>query len=132
MKIPASRPGKILQHEHGLGLAAPTDVYRRARELARIEGRRRASPTDLRRAAAELRGAGVAPTLDEDEVGRAGLSRDPSEPPSLYGRQVPDQPPEDEQSAPERLVAEGVSEADHDQMLAARRGGGGRRRRPAP
>jgi len=51
------------------------------------------------------------------------LSRDPSDPAVSRGEQAPnvEEPDDDEQEAPERLTAEGVEEAGHDQMLAARR-----------
>jgi hypothetical protein len=51
------------------------------------------------------------------------LSRDPSDPPANRGKQIPDQeePDDDETAQSERLVEEGVDEAEHDQMLAARR-----------
>jgi hypothetical protein len=59
----------------------------------------------------------------EDAVMSDSLSRDPSEPAVSRGEQVPnvEEPDDDEQAAPERLVSEGVEEAGHDQMLAARR-----------
>ena len=112
--------GKILNHDKGRGITDATDVEQRAGEIARIEGHE-LSETDRQQAERELDGADIAPATDEDADSRGALSRDPSEPVSNFGRQIPDREPEDEQFAAERLVAEGVSEAEHDQMLAARR-----------
>jgi hypothetical protein len=59
----------------------------------------------------------------EDAAMVDSLSRDPSDPPPNRGEQIPDQeePDDDEEAQSERLVEEGVDEAEHDQMLAARR-----------
>lgn len=116
---PAS--GKIINHDQAVGLTDLSDIEKRAREDARIEGHREVSNTDRRQAEAELEGDDIPPVTDEDAEGTSSLSRDPSEPASIPGRQIKDREGEDEQLATERLVAEGVNEAEHDQMLAARR-----------
>ena len=64
-----------------------------------------------------MNGEDIPPGSDEDAEAVSSLSRDPSEPASNLGRQVPDREGEDEQQATERLVAEGVNEAEHDQMV---------------
>jgi hypothetical protein len=62
------------------------------------------------------------PVAGPDDVSSMdSLSRDPSDPLSQRGRQVPNYEGPDEEKAAERLVAEGVEEAQHDQMFAARR-----------
>ncbi len=114
------KAGKITNHGDGLGLPDRDDVQKRADELASIEGHA-SSREDRVRAEQELAGDTLPPTTDDDDESVGSLSRDPSEPRSIPGRQIPDQEEESGQSTIERLVADGVDEADHDQMLAARR-----------
>lgn len=113
--------GRIINHAAAVGLTDSADVEQRARELAQIEGHNAVRDDDRRNAAEEMKGNDIPPLGDEDAEGTSSLSRDPSEPASIPGRQIPDMENEDEQFTTERLVAEGVSEAEHDQMLAARR-----------
>jgi len=113
--------GKIINHDQAVGLTDRVDIEERAREDARIEGHRGVSKTDRDQAEQELDGDDIPPVTDEDAEGTSSLSRDPSEPASIPGRQIKDRESDDEQLAPERLVSEGVNEAEHDQMLAARR-----------
>lgn len=113
--------GRIISHANGVGLPNDADIERRAKEIARIEGHGVVREDDRRRATEELGGNDIPPLGDEEAEGTSSLSRDPSEPASTPGRQIPDQENEEEQFTTERLVAEGVSEAEHDQMLAARR-----------
>jgi hypothetical protein len=119
---------KMLNHDQGLGLPDAADLEKRAGEIASIESHA-PSAADRAQAARELAGDALPPTTDDDAVSRGGLTRDPSEPPSIGGRQIPDQKDENEdgQSTVERLVSDGVNEADHEQMLADRR----RRKNPA-
>lgn len=120
-KIPRSRAGKIEVHSRGAGALGEADLERRARELALIDGHPEPTPDDWAQARAELGGDAVSP--GEDDVMTDSLSRDPSDPPANRGEQVPDkeEPDDDEEEAAERLVSEGVEEAEHDQMLAARK-----------
>jgi hypothetical protein len=113
--------GKIINRDHAIGLTDETDIEKRAREVASIEGHRAVNNDDRRQAQSELNGDDIPSVSDEDAQGISSLSRDPSEPASTPGRQIPDREGEDEQLATERLVAEGVNEAEHDQMVAARR-----------
>ena len=113
--------GKILKHGEGLGVADQTDVEQRADEGARIEGHRGVNTEDQQQAERELRGEDIPPTSEEDSEGIGPLSRDPSEPASSPGRQIPNRESEDEQPSTERLVVEGVEEAGRDQMIAARK-----------
>lgn len=119
--IPNPSVGKIINGEHSVGLSNDADVEQRAQEDAQIEGHRSVSREDRRQAERELKGEDIPAGNDEDAEGVSSLSRDPSEPASDPGRQIPDREGEDEQLATERLVAEGVSEAEHDQMVAARK-----------
>lgn len=111
---------KMLTHDRDLGPVDPVDIDERSEEIARIEGHAM-SAGDREQAERELAGDDLPPTTDEDAESIGGLSRDPSEPRSIPGRQVPDQEEESGQSAIERLVSDGVNEAEHEQMLAARR-----------
>ena len=113
--------GKILIHENGLGEMTENEIADRALELALIDGRAAATKEDFERARAELRGATLPSASGDDDSSTDSLSRDPSDPPSNHGHQIPNREGHDEEVAVERLVAEGVEEAQHDQMLAARR-----------
>ncbi len=115
-----SVPGKMVSHGEGLGRPNRDDVERRAQEIARIEGHA-PSRADRAQAERELAGGRLPPTTDDDEQAIGALTRDPSEPPSIPGRQIPDREDEGGQSMVERLVDDGVAEAEHDQMLADRR-----------
>ena len=97
--------GKILKHGEGLGVADKADVEQRAAEAARIEGRHGANDEDQQQAEREFRGEEIPPTSEEDSDGVGSLSRDPSEPASNPGRQIPNRENEDEQLSTERLVA---------------------------
>ena len=116
-----SAVGRIINHANAVGLPDNADIEQRAKEIARIEGHRAVRDDDRRQAIQELRGNDLPPLGDEEAEGVSSLSRDPSEPASTPGRQIPDRENEEEQFTTERLVAEGVNEAEHDQMLAARR-----------
>ena|SRR5882724_1075803 len=113
--------GKILSHNHGTGLFSRADLAGRAREIALTNGRSRPTADDYRQAKAELQGKNLPPTSDVDATSSRGLTRDPSEPISNYGSEKPGQEADDGQKATERLVIEGVEEAQHEQMVAARR-----------
>lgn len=123
MNINDPTSGRILVHGLGTGGISKNDIIRRARELVDIDGRAGTDPTDedLARARIELLGTDLPATTVEDEEARSGLSRDPSEPPSITGRETPRLEGPDEEKAMERMALEGVEEAQHDQMLAARR-----------
>ena len=120
-KITRARAGKIEVLSRGIGALGEADLERRARELALIDGHAEPTPDDWDQARAELGGSVVEP--GEDDAMTDSLSRDPSDPPANRGEQVPDiaEPDDDEEEVAERLVSEGVEEAEHDQMLAARK-----------
>lgn len=121
MKPTHPPPGKMLVHGRQAGEVTDVDIKRRANELASIE-QRSPSKADVAQAKRELRGDELPPGVNEDErPSHIAITRDPSEPPSDTGEQVPDREGDDEQQITERLVEDGVDEAQHDQMLAARR-----------
>lgn len=117
----SSSTGKILRHGNGAGVPSPDDVNQRARENALIEARPEISKEDFVQAREELRGNTLPDSTTEDEPIARTASRDPSEPVSDSGHEVLPTETEDEKESLERLVSDGVEEAQHDQMVAARR-----------
>ncbi|HZP59781.1 MAG TPA: hypothetical protein VFB27_05605 [Opitutaceae bacterium] len=113
--------GKIFVHGRGIGPVSADAIERRAWEIARIEGHHAVSPDHRRQAEEELTGAALPPTANDDLESTDSLSRDPSDPPVERGVESPTHEAPDEQKAAERLVEEGVEEAQHEQMLEARR-----------
>lgn len=117
-----SSHNKFLLHGQGTGELTDDIVEERAREIAVIRGRSadRVSEEDRAEAWAELQGELLPPATDSDGESAGAITRDPSEPLAVPGRQIPNLEPEDDSGASERLAQEGVEEAQHDQMLAAR------------
>jgi hypothetical protein len=113
---------KFLVHGQGTGELTDEMVETRAREIALIHGRSadRVGEEDRAEAWAEFQGQRLPDDSDTDGESAGAITRDPSEPLSVPGRQVPNLEPEDESGTIERLASEGVEEAQHDQMLAAR------------
>lgn len=114
---------RILRHGRRADEITQEAIEQRARELALIDGRspREATDQDRENALAELRGLHLPDTLNDDGVGVGGVSHDPSDPVSLPDEWTPMLNEPEDQEVQERLVLEGVEEAQHDQMLAARR-----------
>lgn len=112
-------PGKILVHYRGTGLFTREDMEIRAQEIALINGRSIATTEDRRQAKHELRGDNLPPIGDTGADSSRALTRDPSEPLSNFGSEKARQDADDGQNMVERLVIEGVEEAQHDQMVAA-------------
>jgi hypothetical protein len=108
--------GKIVRGTEGLGTVTPQMIEERAREIARTDGR--SHPNDLDRTSAreELIGATAGsqkrPTREEP-------GRDWQMPLVSTGEKAPKVRPEDDENIPEKLVREGVEEADHDQRLSS-------------
>ncbi len=123
MKTQPSPSGRILRHGVRSDEVTAEAIETRARELALIDGRRSGdvNDEDRRRGRAELRGDHLPETSLEDEEGAGRLSRDPSDPAVVDGLRKPLQNDPEDQEIQERLVLEGVEEAQHDQMLADRR-----------
>jgi hypothetical protein len=114
---------KLIVHGEAAGGITASDVERRAREIALLDGRGATEPTreDRQAAIAELSGATVHPTLSDDGAGAGAATRDPSDAVVFYGHRKSDGTSDDEQTDVERLTLEGVEEAVHDQMVAAER-----------
>lgn len=57
--------------------------------------------------------------VNEDEHTTQSMSRDPSDPATDRGRQIPEYGGDDEKAALEHLALDGVEEAQNEQMLAS-------------
>jgi hypothetical protein len=113
--------GKILRRSEGIGTVTSQMIEERARELARSDGRAQPNDLDRTRAREELTGAtsGSEKPPTSEEPGR-----DWAMPLVSTGEKAPTVRPEDDENIPEKLVQEGVDEADHDQRLSSGRTGG--------
>ena len=120
--------GVLTENFIGIGTVTQKMVLERARELALINGHpaKHVSKSDIEQAKRELTGGSnidpeeaILESVDESERG------DPV--PGSTGHKVAESSDEDEdaegRSEGERLVEEGVSEAEHDQMLQAAKAG---------
>jgi hypothetical protein len=112
--------GRFTDHGHGLGTVTREMVLKRAKELAMISGREQVLNSDFQRAKRELtREEDLPPepdameNLTEDERWEAV--------PESVGKEGPKVPAPDEQTFAEKLVEEGVEDAEHDQMKRAAR-----------
>jgi hypothetical protein len=116
--------GRISQHSRGLGTITEDMVRERARELAITNGRSpdHLSEADLAQAKRELVEAPLAPEAPEGAAAEAlpeSERWDPNR--GSMGRKAPVYPAHDEQTDVEKLVEEGVEEAEHDQMVEGTR-----------
>ena len=110
-------PGRIQIHGEGVGEISDSDIERRAQEIARMDGRTEAKDHDRVRARDELLNPGppASPEADESETPVRLWSKGASS----VGHQAVRTGMEDENSAAEQLVQEGIEEADRDQRLSA-------------
>ena len=111
---------KIMQHAEGLGAPNSDQVRRRAEELAFIAGRDEFSDEDWREAKRELHG-GHGHSISEDEAEMVTLISERDMVVTDLGHHVQNIGMEDADNVVEELIAEGMDEAVHEQMLAARR-----------
>jgi hypothetical protein len=116
--------GIIMENADGIGTVTPAMVEARARELALIDSRDSSKPTeaDYQQAKRELTGE------DEIDAQQENLESVPESEawdpvPGSAGRQAADSLGEDEdsegRSEAAQMYEEGISEAEHDQMLRA-------------
>jgi hypothetical protein len=119
MKSPRPNSGKILQHGSGLGAPTMEDVRQRARELAEIDGWAEATEDHWRRAKRELHGGhDFENGSDEHDMQLLVSEHDfVSADPGKHTARLT----EGDEHVLEELVAEGMDEALHEQMLQARR-----------
>lgn len=119
--IPSMSAGKYGRIEEGTeGIGAPTEeeVVKRAKELAKIEGRAHPDKNDLQNALEELTGE-AGQYHGEEDAFTSWASR-----PDATGGRVNTESFEEESidhPVGEELMNEGVDEALHDEMLEARR-----------
>lgn len=102
------------------GETAEAAIERRAGEIAAIAQRTDISAADREQARADLRARNLPDAINEDADSMQSMSRDPSDPMTDRGRQVPEYGADDEKAALEHLALEGVEEAQDEQMVAAR------------
>jgi hypothetical protein len=120
-----SKPGlgKISLHGNGMGVPSPELVEARARELALIDERdpEEFTDADWDQARRELLGD-VVPAPPEENEATLKLEEEWEVTPDDRGHRVP-RPgvDEEEETLGQHLVADGVEEASHDQMLEARK-----------
>jgi hypothetical protein len=128
MKTNFLKKGKVTINSAGIGTVTRKMVRKRAAELARLAGRsaREVSKSDLATARRELTGE---PELDPKQAAleAAPESKRWDPVPGSQGHKVPVSPGEDEdeegRSDNEKLVEEGVEEAELDQMNQATQSG---------
>jgi len=122
MKPNQIETGRLSDHGHGLGTVTEAMVLKRARELAVINGRdeNQVLDSDLDQARRELTSE---ERLDPERTPAEKLPEENRwEPvPECVGHQQPAVPAPDEQTFAEKLVEEGVEDAEHDQVLSATR-----------
>lgn len=113
-------PAKIIQHSEGMGIPTADMVRKRAQELARINGREEFNDDDWRDAKRELHG-GHQSNDTNGEMDMAAAVSEHDIVVSSLGHHVENMGLEDQDNMAEELIAEGMDEAVHEQMLASRR-----------
>jgi hypothetical protein len=120
MKTGETQPttGEISRGTEGLGTVTQKMIERRAQEIARTDGRTQPNDLDWTRAREDLTGATSSsekpPTQEEP-------GRDWQMPLVSTGEKAPTARPENDENIPEKLIQEGIEEADHDQRLSSER-----------
>jgi hypothetical protein len=113
--------GKISVHGDGFGAPSPDEVEKRAREIALIAERDPDEFTDAdwEQARRELRGGQVL-TAPEETNENAEVVEEWNVVASSSGHRAP-KVEQDDDNLGEQLVADGIEEAVHDQMVEARK-----------
>lgn len=119
-KIPHTNGPKVELHGQPVGGFTRADIERRAKEIAEIDNRLQITDQDREQARAEFLKRDIPPVVNEDAESMQSMSRDPSDPIADRGHQTPNYMQDREDMTLQRLVLEGVEEAQHDQMTAAR------------
>ena len=119
MKRDPIEEGRISDHSKGLGTVTQEMVRARAREIALINGRSpdHPSPADLSQAKQELMGQNYVEPAEEQLPTSERWDPIPGTP----GHQGVSVRAHDEQTDSEKLIEEGVSEAEHEQMVEGTR-----------
>ena len=111
---------KIIQHSSGLGAPDAETVRKRAQELALINGRAEYSEEDWREAKRELHG-GHAHNDTNGDLDMTSMVSEHDMVVGSVGHHVENVGLEDGENVLEELIAEGMDEAVHEQMLASRK-----------
>jgi len=122
MKQRPIEQGRFSDRGEGLGTVTRKMVMQRARQIAVINGRseKDMNDTDFAEARRELQGEDeLNPTPTREETLPEDKRWDPV--PASEGRKAPSFEPSDEQTFAEKLVDEGVADAEHDQEIEATR-----------
>jgi hypothetical protein len=122
MKENRVEKGRFTEQGHGLGTVTREMVLKRARELALINGREQVLESDFAQAKRELTKEEHL-TPDPDRMEKLPEDQRWEPVPESMGKEAPTVPAPDEQTFAERLVEEGVEDAEHDQMTKAAREG---------
>jgi len=112
-------PAKIIHHSEGMGTPTADMVRQRAQELARINGREEFNDEDWREAKRELHGGHQSNDTNGDMDMATAVSEHDMVVCSM-GKHVENVGLDDQENMVEELIAEGMDEAVHEQMLAAR------------
>jgi hypothetical protein len=105
--------GKILRGTEGIGTVTPEMIEERAEEIARADGRPEPNDLDRTRARHDLTGSAKKPATEEE------LADDWYTPRGSSGKKASTVRPEDEENVPDKLIQEGIDEADHDQRSSS-------------
>jgi hypothetical protein len=109
--------GEIRTIGGGGGTPDEETLQRRAAELARIDGRADPNERDFALAAEELRTTGS--IAEAPEAGGLENLTSWDTPLDARGHQSAERAPDDESILGEKLVEEGIEEADHDRRVSA-------------
>lgn len=112
MDKPEPTRGKIVRGTEGLGTVTPKMLEERACEIAHSDGRAQPNNLDRTRAREELTGAASG---SEKPPTREEPGRDWGMPLVSSGEKAPTVRPEDDENIPEKLIKQGIEEADRDQ-----------------
>ena len=114
--------GRLSDKGHGLGTVTQQMVMQRASEIAVINGRpaNQIIQSDVAQARRELAGhTGL--ELDSSPAEQLAEDRRWDPLPQSDGKEAPAISPSDEQTFAQKLVEQGVDDAEHDQMINAER-----------
>jgi hypothetical protein len=111
--------GKIFHGTEGLGTVTPQMIEERACEIARTDGRAEPNDLDRSRAREDLTGA----TSSSEKPPTSEEPRDWYTPRVSSGKKAPTVRPEEDENIPEKLIQEGIQEADHDQRSKSGKAG---------
>ena len=122
MKQNQIKEGRFSDHGQGLGTVTREMIRHRAREIAVINGRKEKQvlDADVEQARRELQGQERLNPLPTAAENLPESKRwDPV--PGTMGRKAQALPVPDEQTFAEKLVEEGIADAEHDQQVEATR-----------